>query len=687
MRLKDLKITWRLHVGFGMLIILGTLVVAFGVWQLTSIGSQVARLVNVADNNAGVIAVGEDVQSLRHLALKYLTLTNKTLATSTEKASADPAGKDPADEAAQEFAAKQADALKILETLNAGSASPDRRRLFTETATKISEAGNSFEELRQLGSEIHNARSGQGKLSGDIFKDVAAMIGEARDANDPALLDKARDVEASLDATRLEVLRFLAGSTKASDATFAESVATAKQALDALMQQSSSDEARQRAASLRSKIDQYAEGFTAKYAATTKAKARFDALHQSLDDATRSNDEAKQKVNGVLHDTQGETDDQIAETKLIQAGLAVLGVVAGVVFAVTMGRSIALPVTAMTEAMKRLAGGDKDVRIPARDRGDEIGDMAQAVEVFRDSMVESERLAAAQREEQKQKERRQRVVEENLTAFDQSMRALLQALGDASTQMRLTAQSMSATAEETSRQATGVASAAEQASANVDTVASSAEEMGASIAEITRQVAESSRIATQAVDEAGRTNATVQGLADAAQKIGEVVSLIQDIASQTNLLALNATIEAARAGEAGKGFAVVASEVKSLANQTAKATEDIAAQIAAIQGATKKAVDAIGAIDGTIGRMNEISTMIAAAMEEQGASTREIARNTQEAARGTLDVSQSIGNVNQAAAETGTAAGQVLTSSEELGKHAEKLRDEVDRFLAQIRAA
>ncbi|HUH84929.1 MAG TPA: HAMP domain-containing methyl-accepting chemotaxis protein [Stellaceae bacterium] len=380
-------------------------------------------------------------------------------------------------------------------------------------------------------------------------------------------------------------------------------------------------------------------------------------------------------------------DDTIATTMYVQSILAALGVVVGLFFAVTMGRSIAHPVTAMTEAMKRLAGGDKHVTIPARDRADEIGDMAQAVEVFRDSMVESERLATAQREEQAQKERRQRVVEDNLTAFDGSMRAMLQALGDASTQMRLTAQSMSATAEETSRQATGVASAAEQASANVDTVASSAEEMGASIAEITRQVAESSRIATQAVEEAGRTNATVQGLADAAQKIGEVVSLIQDIASQTNLLALNATIEAARAGEAGKGFAVVASEVKSLANQTAKATEDIAGQIAAIQDATKKAVDAIGAIDGTIGRMNEISTMIAAAMEEQGASTREIARNTQEAARGTLDVSQSIGNVNQAAAETGTAAGQVLTSSEELGKHAEKLRNEVDRFLAHIRAA
>jgi len=211
--------------------------------------------------------------------------------------------------------------------------------------------------------------------------------------------------------------------------------------------------------------------------------------------------------------------------------------------------------------------------------------------------------------------------------------------------------------------------------------------MGASIAEISRQVSESTQIATKAVEEAARTNTTVQGLADAAQKIGEVVSLIQDIASQTNLLALNATIEAARAGEAGKGFAVVASEVKSLAAQTAKATEEIAGQIAAIQGATKEAVEAIRTIDGTIGRMSEISTAIAAAMEEQGASTKEITRNTQEAARGTQDVSQSIGHVNQAAAETGTAASQVLNSSDALGRQAETLRGDVDEFLAKIRAA
>ena len=375
----------------------------------------------------------------------------------------------------------------------------------------------------------------------------------------------------------------------------------------------------------------------------------------------------------------------LSTTSWVLLFLAVAGIVLGIAAAAWLGGSIAAPIAAMTAAMQRLARGEA-ADIAGRDRRDEIGEMATAVESLRQAIVDAHRRTE-QGDEQSRKERRQRAIDEQLGVFDRSVRRSLQTLADSSTQMRATAQSMSGTAEATNRQATGVASAAHLASANVETVAAAAEEMGASIAEISRQVEESSKIATKAVAEAARTNTTVQSLADAAQKIGEVVSLIQDIASQTNLLALNATIEAARAGEAGKGFAVVASEVKSLANQTAKATEDIAGQIGAIQAATKEAVEAIRAIDGTIGRMNEISAMIAAAMEEQGASTREITRNTQEAARGTQEVSQSIGNVTQAAAETGSAATQVLRSSEELGKQAETLRAQIDQFLAAIRAA
>ncbi|MCG8544166.1 MAG: methyl-accepting chemotaxis protein [Alphaproteobacteria bacterium] len=257
----------------------------------------------------------------------------------------------------------------------------------------------------------------------------------------------------------------------------------------------------------------------------------------------------------------------------------------------------------------------------------------------------------------------------------------------ASTEMRSTAEGMSATAEETSRQSTAVAAAAEQATANVQTVASAAEEMSASIGEINRQVGQSSEIANRANAEAGRTNETVQGLADAASKIGEVVNLISDIAEQTNLLALNATIEAARAGEAGKGFAVVASEVKNLATQTAKATEEIAAQVTDMQSVTGDAVDAIKNIADTIGEINSIADTISTAVTEQGSATQEIAENTQQAASGTQEVSSNITGVTQAASETGSSAQEVLGAADELSKQAEALSSEVEAFLNQVKAA
>ncbi len=350
-------------------------------------------------------------------------------------------------------------------------------------------------------------------------------------------------------------------------------------------------------------------------------------------------------------------------------------------------RRVSSPIRRLTGAMRRLAENDLTTELHGADRTDEIGDMSRAVEVFKQNMLEADRLSGEQQTEQGRKEQRQVAIEGFITGFDQSVSKSLRSLATASTELQTTAHSMSVTAEQTSSKSATVAAVSEEASTNVQTVAAATEQLSASINEISRQVAESTNIAGEAVAQADRTNAEVQALADAAQRIGDVVKLISGIAGQTNLLALNATIEAARAGEAGKGFAVVASEVKNLATQTAKATEEIIAQVAAIQSATGASVQAIQAIGGTIGRVNQIAAAIAAAVEQQGAATQEIARNVQQAAAGTTEVSGHIAGVSQAAGETGAAAGGVLDSAQGLARLSEALRDDVDRFVGNIRAA
>ena len=412
----------------------------------------------------------------------------------------------------------------------------------------------------------------------------------------------------------------------------------------------------------------------------TDAEVKFGITEQLFDELVAATTELRMAAEARSAETLDSALYQIV-------GAAVVAIVLALGIAVFCSRLIALPIQQMTTAMGRLAQRDMDVEIVGAERADEVGRMAAAVQVFKENMITADRLAAEQQEEQLRKEARQKQIENHIAQFDQSVRDALQSLSAASADMHATAEGMSATAEETSRQATAVAVASDQASANVQTVASATEELSSSIGEIGRQVSQSTTIARTAVDQAERTNMTMQGLAGAAQKIGDVIVLIQSIASQTNLLALNATIEAARAGEAGKGFAVVASEVKTLATQTSRATEEIAVQIAQIQGETGQAVGAIQEISTTITEINTIAAAIASAIEEQGAATQEIARNVQEAALGSNQVTSNIAGVNNAANETGGAAGRVLKAADDLGHQAERLRTDIDTFLAQIQAA
>ena len=358
-----------------------------------------------------------------------------------------------------------------------------------------------------------------------------------------------------------------------------------------------------------------------------------------------------------------------------------------IAFAWPLAQGLVRPMHAMTGAMKSLAEGDTSTAVPARERSDEVGAMAKAVELFKEALIAKKQADEAAALEVAAKTRRAQRVDELTRHFEGNVSALTRELSAAGSEMEATAQSMTSVADQTNQQSIHLASAAEQTAANVQAVAAATEELSASIGEIASQVTQSSNIAGQAVSDAKKADGIVQTLATGAQKIGEVVTLINAIAAQTNLLALNATIEAARAGEAGRGFAVVASEVKSLAGQTTRATEEIAAQIAAIQGSTEEVVGAIQGIGATISRMSEIAGAIAAAMEEQRTVTAEISRNVHEAASGTDQVSGSVTNVKQSAGDTGAAAGNVLQAAQELTRHSEELRSEVDAFLSNVKAA
>ncbi|MCG6206552.1 methyl-accepting chemotaxis protein [Rhodopseudomonas sp. HC1] len=399
----------------------------------------------------------------------------------------------------------------------------------------------------------------------------------------------------------------------------------------------------------------------------------------------------KQLVDSVRNDTTAaaaEAQHQIALSTQIMIGLGALTLIGSALFVwLYVGRSILRRIGGLQRSMQSLSAGNLDTEIDRGSRRDEIAVMAESLEVFRDNMIKARALSDEQDKDRAAKAERTARIETRIAEFEATVRAAMARLQASTNAMQDTAQSMATTAERSSAMITAVASAAEETSVNVQTVASGTDQLSSSINEISRQVTTSAEIANRAVQEAGATDTTMQGLAENAERISAVIDLIQSIASQTNLLALNATIEAARAGDAGRGFAVVAAEVKNLASQTAKATEEIRSQIAAMQGVTNSAVGAIRNIGQTITSINEVTTAITAAVEEQGAATREIARNIQQAAGGTTEVSGNIVGVSAASSQAGSAASEVLAASGALRDEAEMLRGEIDTFLASIRAA
>jgi methyl-accepting chemotaxis protein len=463
-------------------------------------------------------------------------------------------------------------------------------------------------------------------------------------------------------------------------------------------------------ADISAKLDAYGRGFSAwMEGAQRQARAQeaLAAVYVEMEPAI-----------DALHDAmEARRAEALAANEVIKTSTVRIVVVAVIVITLAaaflswlIGQGIAKPIMRISATMGALAAGERDIEVPGVGRRDEVGQMADALEVFKRGLIEAERLRIERQEAERRAAEEKRAAEalelerqrqadaqaaaarreamhELAERFEAAVGDIITMVSSASTELEASAETLKRTADLTQRRSGAVASASGQASGNVQAVATAAEELASSVGEIARQVQESSRITGVAVAQAQQTDVRIGGLSQAATRIGDVVKLITAIAEQTNLLALNATIEAARAGEAGKGFAVVASEVKALAAQTAKATEEIGTHVLGMQTATQQSVAAIKEIGTTIGRVAEIASSIAAAVEEQGAATGEIARNVQEAAKGTGEVAASITDVNHGAAETGAASAQVFASAQSLAGDSSRLRSEVEKFLSTVRAA
>jgi methyl-accepting chemotaxis protein len=659
----------RIYGGFGIVLIILCAIAAMSAMALRSSHSHFNTYAHVGDNAVRVATIKADVAEMRRNVLNVAAKND--------------------DVALRRVRQMQEDLRKLLPA--AIAATVDERRLanLKRMQAIFDEYGTHFDRVVSLrANKDRLITEKMNVLGGSARKGLTDIVGSAIADGDFEAAALAGKAEEALMLARLNAAKFMGTPT---DELAKECLANAglfveeAQALAGRLR----NPARK---ALAANSEQMAKDYEAAFKEVVAATTELDILvyktmaGQGAEFTTLASEtgESQEKFLDAL---QAETIGAMESASTAALVATLIGVALGAALSLLIARSIVVPVRAMTGAMTQLAAGNKSVDIPARDNKDEIGEMAAAVQVFKENAIRVEQLAAEQEaQKRRSEEERKAALHKMADAFEAQVGSVVEALSSAAVELQASSKQMAATAAETSKQATTVASAAEQASGNVQTVAAATDELASSINEISGQMQRSQTVAERADSEAQRTSQLIGTLSHDVVSIGEIVSLINSIASQTNLLALNATIEAARAGEAGKGFAVVASEVKNLANQTARATEEITSKISAVQSGTNDAVSAIASIARVIAEMSEISASVASAVQEQTAATGEIARNVDQAASGTQEVSRNIGLVESEARETGNAANQISESSAELSHQSDTLKVEVRRFLDEVRS-
>jgi methyl-accepting chemotaxis protein len=667
MALFNLRISGRLYAGFGILIAFTAILAAVGAWQLSAVSVSFDLMTRQSKISVRVGEMDAHLQAIRRGLLRYTFDQDEASLADADKRIATIIGQLEEAAATTLFEARRAEYNRIISQINEVKAS----RVELVDAVRQMQAGRAL--LFTDGD----------KMAEYVGKFVAAAAGTPIDESANALESKVLFV-------RIANWRMLATRDAKGIETFRINVAKAQQEVAHIEKMDMSSNLAALLAAVKTGLGKYSEAFSRTGPNIVRAdELYYKAITPAIAAAMERMDRIKGQTDANLVTTSAEAERRIANTVSAQEIIAGAAVLLGLAIAFFIGRSIIRPLAGLTSGMKELAGGNFDVVLPGLDRKDEVGDMAHAVSDFKVKAEEKAREEAEAKIRQDEVVARQRKQDMQKLAdgFEQAVGAIVQTVSTASGELETAARTMTSSADQAQELATTVAGASEEASANVQSVATATEELSTSIREISRQVQESTRMATDAVGQAHSTTARVSELSKAATRIGDVVDLINTIAGQTNLLALNATIEAARAGEAGRGFAVVASEVKALAEQTSKATGEISQQISGIQAATEDSVGAIREISGTIEKLSEISATIAAAVEEQGAATQEIARNVQQAASGTHQVSSNIADVQRGAAETGSASSQVLSAAQTLSTDSGRLRSEVTKFLASVRAA